>query len=84
MRRLADPSPAPAPLPCTCGTMPVRETRVRMLGKIQDGGFSVTQGRYTCPACGKAPGWGQCYCVDYGWDKNTEVWNKFIGGKNNA
>lgn len=80
MRRRADPAPAPSPLPCTCGTMPVQETRKHMLGKIQDGGYTVIDGRYKCPSCGKAPGWGQCYCVDYGWDNNIEVWNRMIGG----
>lgn len=72
--------PPPPTLPCTCGIMPVKETKKIMLGKIGDGGYSATLGRYVCPACGKAPGWGRCYCVDYGWDKSTEVWNEYIGG----
>lgn len=65
--------------PCPkCNTAPVQETRPKMLGKIQDGGYTVTQGRYKCPKCGFAPGWGMCYCVDYGWDRNAEVWNNFV------
>lgn len=72
------PSDQEAPLPCTCGSLPVRETRRKMLGKVQDGGFPVTLGRYICPVCEKAPSWGRCYCVDYGWQENVEVWNRMI------
>lgn len=76
----AAPPPCADPLPCTCGAMPVKETRIKSLGKVSDGGFDVTQGRYKCPECGNAPGWGKCYCVDYGWDKSTEVWNRHVRG----
>ena len=67
-------------LPCTCGTMPIQETRPVMLGKIQDGGYTIILGRYKCPDCGKAPGWGRCYSTHGGWNENAEVWNRFIGG----
>lgn len=62
--------------PCHCGAMPIQETQQVMLGKLRDGGYAVTQGRYRCTKCGNAPSWGQSYCVDYGWDKNIEVWNR--------
>lgn len=64
--------------PCPkCNILPVKDKRRVMLGKICDGGYTVTQGRYKCPNCQRAPSWGKCYCVDiYGWDeKEIEVWN---------
>lgn len=64
--------------PCKCGTMPIKETRKVMLGKIQDGCYPVISGRYKCPKCGFAPSWGASYCVQYGWEKNIEVWNKSV------
>ena len=69
-------------LPCKCGTMPQRETRKQMIGKIQDGGYTVTLGRFFCPKCHAAPYWGKSYCVDVGWNTNARVWNKFIQGGN--
>ena len=80
MRRYSVPVPAPLPVPRICGTMPVQEMRAVMLGKIKDGGYTVIQGRYICPSCGNAPGWGKCYSIHGGWDKNVDVWNKLIGG----
>lgn len=70
--------------PCRCGATPVQETESLMLGKIKDGGYSVTQGRYVCPVCGYAPDWGLSYCVEYsgGWEKNAMVWNKKVGDNN--
>lgn len=66
--------------PCSkCGILPVKETRSKILGKIRDGGYTVTEGRFRCPNCNRAPGWGKCYCVDYGWDANVDVWNKEVG-----
>ena len=61
-----------------CGVLPVKETRKTMLGKIRDGGYTVTDGRFKCPNCQRAPSWGKSYCVDYGWDSNVEVWNKEV------
>lgn len=69
--------------PCPkCGILPVKEIRKTMLGKIWDGGYTVTDGRFKCPNCQRAPGWGKCYCVEYkqGWDANAEVWNKEVEG----
>lgn len=61
--------------PCKCGAMPIKETKRVMLGRIEDGGYPVMQGRFKCEKCGFEPNWGIFYCVDYGWDKNIEVWN---------
>lgn len=69
-------------LPCKCGAMPEKESRKVMLGKIQDGGYTIEVGRFVCPECGAAPNWGKSYSIMFGWDKNTEVWNKFIQGGN--
>ena len=63
---------------CRCGSMPVREARRVMLGRIEDGGYDVMEGRFRCPTCDDGPSWGQCYCVDYGWDKNIAVWNRWV------
>lgn len=67
--------------PCRCGAMPIQETETLMLGKIQDGGYAVVQGRYACPVCGFAPHWGKSYCVELerGWQKNAIVWNRRAG-----
>lgn len=59
-----------------CKILPAKETKRVMLGKIKDGGYEVTDGRFICPKCGFGPSWGQSYCVDYGWDKNAELWNR--------
>lgn len=74
MRRLANPAPAPDPLPCVCGggIMLEQETKRVQLGKVIDGGYSVTSGRYVCPCCGRSSGWR---CVEYGWDKAVQDWN---------
>lgn len=66
--------------PCHCGALPVRETQRVMLGRIEDGGYPVTHGRYKCPECDNVPSWGPFYCVDYpgGWEKNAMVWNRLI------
>lgn len=71
---MADLKPCPK-----CNIQPVKETRLKMLGKIRDGGYTVTQGRFKCPECGYGPSWGMGYCVDYGWDRNVEVWNRRVG-----
>ena len=65
--------------PCKCGAMPKQETQELMLGKIEDGGYPVTIGRYVCPKCGFAPSWGQSYSIYRGWDKNEEAWNRRAG-----
>ena len=65
--------------PCLCGTLPVKEMRSVMLGKLADGGYPVVQGRFRCPNCGLYPSWGMSYSVFGGrWDENIAVWNKFI------
>ena len=65
--------------PCLCGTLPVKEMRSVMLGKLADGGYPVVQGRFRCPNCGLSPSWGMSYSVFGGrWDENIAVWNKFI------
>lgn len=48
-------------LPCKCGAMPEKESRKVMLGKIQDGGYTIEVGRFVCPECGAAPNWGKSY-----------------------
>lgn len=65
--------------PCLCGTLPVKEMRSVMLGKLADGGYPVVQGRFRCPNCGLSPSWGMSYSV-FGnrWDENIAVWNKLI------
>lgn len=71
---------------CTCGATPQREITRISCGKVTDGGYTLKHGRYKCPACGKAPSWGSCYCVEYeqGWINNAIVWNKMIGGETNG
>lgn len=64
---------------CRCGAMPIQETQVHMLGRIEDGGYPVTIGRHKCPECGNAPSWGQSYSIHYGWDENIGVWNRCVG-----
>lgn len=65
--------------PCLCGTLPVKEMRSVMLGKLADGGYPVVQGRFRCPNCGLTQSWGMSYSVFGGrWDENIAVWNKFI------
>lgn len=64
--------------PCLCGAMPIKETKQEMLGKVCDGGYMVTNGRFKCPSCGRSPSWGKSYCVDYGWDNNIKVWNALV------
>lgn len=73
-----------------CGILPVKDKRRVMLGKIQDGGYTITQGRYRCPNCQLAPSWGKSYCIDvYGWTLvEVKAWNEEVqnaidqGGKN--
>ena len=70
----------PTLLPCRCGSMPVQDTKIITLGKVTDGGYSGVLGRYKCPNCGKAPEWGQGFCVTNpkGWINNEVVWNMWI------
>ena len=63
---------------CLCGAFPVKEMRSVMLGKLEDGGYSVVDGRLRCPNCVLSPNWGMSYSVFGGWDENITVWNKFI------
>lgn len=63
---------------CRCGATPTKEAKTEMLGKIRDGGYEVTIGRYKCPSCGIAPDWGRCYSVYCGWENNVDVWNGFV------
>ena len=65
---------------CVCGETPVRETRTEMMGKLRDGGYETTIGRFHCPVCGGGPSWGQSYSVTHegGWEKNAAVWNKWV------
>ena len=67
--------------PCRCGAMPVLEEKAEMLGKVWDGGYSIPVGRYFCPVCGKAQGWGTAYSTftDLGRENNIRVWNRLIG-----
>ena len=65
-----------------CGVEPVREQQEVMLGKIQDGGYPVLQGRLVCPECDFGQTWGQSYCIGSPWDRkrdwrvNIVVWNR--------
>lgn len=72
--------------PCRCGSMPNKETQGFMMGKIEDGGYSVTIGRFHCPVCDDGPSWGQSYSIYRGWNKNIMVWNRWIekGGADHA
>lgn len=68
--------------PCPkCNVRPVQESRVEVLGGIQDGRFAVILRRYKCPVCGDAPGWRRYHYADSGWDRNIEVWNEYVEGK---
>ncbi len=69
-------------LPCKCGAMPEKESREVMLGKVQDGGYTIIVGRFVCPKCGAAPRWGKSRSIMFGWNKSAKVWNEFVGCMN--
>lgn len=51
---------------------------MEMLGTYRDGGYTVTHGRYECPACGFGQSEGQSYSTAYGWEANKRMWNRLV------
>ena len=70
--------------PCKCGAVPILEEKNVMLGKIEDGAYPITYGRYVCPNCGKEQSWDTAYSTyaDLGRENNIKRWNRLVGADN--